>query len=668
MFMKLALRNVKRQIGNDFIYFFTICISIALMFSVNNLIYSKQLVEHVSDYQTIRDALYLVTLFVCVVIALVLGYATSFLLRLRKKEFGMYLTMGMTRKNILFLFLSETFLLCIAALIIGALLGFFFYQGLLFFVSYLLKISYSFSLFSAKGFFLTIVVTGILFLLSSAASAIYLRITSIAKLIKGEKVTEKNVRHPVLFAVIAAIALIGLIASRIGFSVSLEQMYQTDLNHPTATGMVVCICTAILSILFFYIGISKSVMYLLLQSKRIRLKGTAVFLLRQLSGQLSSNAMMAGVLACLMSCTFIGIQFCLFKQADIESYLKSNYPFDLCVEADAQYDVLWDDSGEVIVSQDSEFQIDYAEIKSTIQQYTSITEQFSFTLYILNSDVNNLFAEDTRTYYFLSVRDFNKIQNALGQEPVSLTNEFLILTNERYQTKETLESTHMIASAPLTLNGKIYTCADSVEVPNIGKVNDFILVVPEQAMKQMRPQVQTVCYTLSDQKFNGKELYYSLFDLMVENEWSAGFSVRQYVFELETTSNALMMISILYISIVFLLMSMALLALKALSSLTDDKRSYQILNRMGVCSRAQSKTLFKQLFFFFLLPYVIPVLLTIPAIQIIKQLSILDGISISTISLYQMAGFILLILSLIYLLYFTATYFIAKRNVIYSHD
>ena len=126
MFMKLALRNVKRQIGNDFIYFFTICISIALMFSVNNLIYSKQLVEHVSDYQTIQDALYLVTLFVCVVIALVLGYATSFLLRLRKKEFGMYLTIGMTRKNILLLFLSETFLLCIAALIIGVLLGFFF--------------------------------------------------------------------------------------------------------------------------------------------------------------------------------------------------------------------------------------------------------------------------------------------------------------------------------------------------------------------------------------------------------------------------------------------------------------------------------------------------------------------------------------------------------------
>ena len=129
MFMKLALRNVKRQIGNDFIYFFTICISIALMFSVNNLIYSKQLVEHVSDYQTIQDALYLVTLFVCVVIALVLGYATSFLLRLRKKEFGMYLTIGMTRKNILLLFLSETFLLCIAALIIGVLLGFFSIRG-----------------------------------------------------------------------------------------------------------------------------------------------------------------------------------------------------------------------------------------------------------------------------------------------------------------------------------------------------------------------------------------------------------------------------------------------------------------------------------------------------------------------------------------------------------
>ena len=86
MFVKLALRNVRRQIRSYLIYFITVALSIALMFAVNNLSYSdriRQLAEISSDMNTMFT---MVTILSCLVTALVLSYATGFMLKLRKKE------------------------------------------------------------------------------------------------------------------------------------------------------------------------------------------------------------------------------------------------------------------------------------------------------------------------------------------------------------------------------------------------------------------------------------------------------------------------------------------------------------------------------------------------------------------------------------------------------
>ena len=113
MLFKLAFRNVKRQIGNYLIYFITVSLTVALIFSINNMIFSDVIrltAESLGSAfeASTRTLLFMLSGFLSVVIAFVLGYATSFLLSLRKKEFGLYLTMGMTRGNIVTIFAGET--------------------------------------------------------------------------------------------------------------------------------------------------------------------------------------------------------------------------------------------------------------------------------------------------------------------------------------------------------------------------------------------------------------------------------------------------------------------------------------------------------------------------------------------------------------------------------
>ena len=102
--------------------------------------------------------------------AFVLSYATSFMLKLRKREFGTYLTLGMSRRNILILFISETMFICLIALGLGLALGLVIYQGLMAIMMNLMEMEFVLSPYSLDGVFFTIVLVVAIFVLSSIES------------------------------------------------------------------------------------------------------------------------------------------------------------------------------------------------------------------------------------------------------------------------------------------------------------------------------------------------------------------------------------------------------------------------------------------------------------------------------------------------------------------
>ena len=197
MFAKLALRNVRRQIGSYLIYFVTVALSIALMFAVNNLSYSDRIRSLAEDSSDVRTMFTMVTVLSCLVTSLVLSYATGFMLKLRRKEFGMYLTLGMTRRNIQTLFACETGILSFLAMLAGMGAGLVIFQLLVALFSSLMELPFAVSDYSAQGILLTLVVSLGMFLLSTLVSLRYLKKTSLAELLKAEAV-ERSEKHPAL--------------------------------------------------------------------------------------------------------------------------------------------------------------------------------------------------------------------------------------------------------------------------------------------------------------------------------------------------------------------------------------------------------------------------------------------------------------------------------------
>lgn len=655
MFTKLAVRNVKRQLGNYLIYFMTISLTVSFIFAINNVIYSPQLLQWVEEASSMKVALMGLTIFIALIVAFVLGYATAFMLKLRKREFGTYLTLGMTRKNILSIFVSETMIMCFTALGLGILLGLFIYQGLIMIMTNLMEIEFTFADYSAKGLFLTIVLVAAMFALSSMASARYLRKVSIYELIHGDQMVEKKVKHPNFWLFLTLVSLSIVIGSCVIFCKQVDILLLEGSSSLESVFISLFVLAG--GLILFHAAVSRSIVNLLLKRKKFCNSGSHTFVLRQLSASLRANSTMIGIIAFLMAFAVIGANASFVLRVNTRAVLDRDIPFDaLYIEeqsdTDSKYSPITADKGETI-----------------IKKYAKIEEKLPFAFYTNGRDdlysCTEWSGEDD---LFIAESDFNKICKFLGFEPVQLEQEYLVITNDAYTLQFDFSQTKIGAGGRTYRYGGI-----SQDYPHFAYTY-FYAVIPDEAVRHMETATSCIAYDLADGKYDGNRLKEDLsYTVPGDDENGGPYEMCNYVLKEynRIRSNSILAVFVvgaLYIAAIFLFMAMAILALKILSTLSEDKKRYSILYRLGADEQEQSKALFQQTFSFFFLPFAIPMLLSIPTGWICGRIMKLTGFAAQQTEVYLIAAVIALVMMLIYVLYFTATYQIAKRAVIFKNQ
>lgn len=134
MFSKLAFRNVRRSFRDYGVYLLTLTFGVCLFYTFNSLdgqgamIYLAQSQNPMA--QVIQSCIDIFSVFVAVVLACLILYANSFLLRRRKRELGTYLLLGLSQGQVSRLLFLETGLIGLASLVLGLGLGLLASQGL----------------------------------------------------------------------------------------------------------------------------------------------------------------------------------------------------------------------------------------------------------------------------------------------------------------------------------------------------------------------------------------------------------------------------------------------------------------------------------------------------------------------------------------------------------
>jgi len=660
MLFKLAFRNVRRQIGNYFIYFITVSITVALMFSLNTLIYSEvmeTLKEQLIDM--IEPIAMGVSFLIAVSIAFVLGYVTRFLLGRRKKEFGLYLTLGMSRYNILVIFAFETAITFLLSLGAGLLLGMGLYRVVAYLLLNFLELDYALAGYSATATLLTVIMVAAMFLVASLASLLYLRWVKIEKLLKAEQTVEKEPKTKsitVWFSIFVATCVLTAVTT-----VLFSDWYVSDNHYDRISELPVYILLFIVCTVLLPMSFCKGFIGFLFRFRKFTSRGTRTFTLRQLSGRLNANSVMIGVLSFFLSLTFVMSNVCYTQKNTIAEEMNRCYPYD--------YSECW--STDLFSMEKAE------QVLDLIGSYVEIKEVHIFTAYTAahpkdydpEGFENGLYDSYPvpKTHYYRE-SDFQKFCSMLGKTAPKLNGGYLLFQPVIWNDYGKFDYDPLSTESDIVLDGKAYRCIGTLvtySYPWETLWREQAIIVPDEAVSARELKVDEnynfVNVLFANYDFDVRALREEMHMFMYGCPQGYAMSLKYYEYLTELSGIGLVLFASLFFGAVFTLLSMATLALKTLSMLTEDKERYRTLWRLGASETMIGKSLFSQMFFFFFMPFVMPLALCFPLAPMLARASELYqwAASFVPLQLLSFAGVMLLLFGL----YFIITYLLAYHDL-----
>lgn len=668
MLNKLALRNAKRAWKDYATYFLTMCMISALMFAFNALLFSKDIYNlvHYENGSTagamLITFLIIATLIIIIIIAWLVNYMTHFMLEKRSREFAIYLLAGMKRNQISSLYMKENIMLGIFAFFLGLLLGSGL-QQILFYIFYKsIGKNYHISMdISIGSLLLTIFLCGLCFLIALIKNKKKFSDMEIIQLMNMDKQNEEineeksGVLQWLFFISIGNIVLF---------------YFLLITGHMTKVTIIFEIVGLILSIYFFYLGISALLIKYVNNKGKLIYKKENVFLIRQFSSKLKNTCFTLGTLSLLFTLSLSGgaLAFMLSdyqgKQLDVE------YPFDIIILSENKEDT-------------------FEKEKKLIQSKVDIKDQYMYNVYENGTNsVRNYLFENLRVfkdnnlelteqkrdiaYYdydvYMKITDYNYLRKMLGYSEVILEeNEYMIHMPDRVyrEVKDSNDSLEKKININLLFKG--------IQTEGFAQAGhngaDYIVIVPDNYTKKMNKYFSLYAMmtkgeapeNLSDMlyqqsgkirgfdeiidyiKIGTEELFLTPATIQVKNR-----EVTELRFLMSTLSFPLF-----YVGLVFLCISMTVLSIQQLSDANKHKFRYQILNKIGMRKSEIRFVVVKQLFLYYICPVLLAALISAMLILSVSRRFVLYT-GISTGWLWYFVISIAVFLG-IYTLYFIVT-------------
>ena len=215
--IEVSIRNMKKSFKDYAIYFLTLVLGVAIFYMFNSLD-SQQAMLEVSQstrsmIQLLVELLGMLSVFIAIVLGFLIVYANNFLVNRRKREFGIYMTLGMGRRQISAIILLETILVGILSLVVGLFIGIFASQFMSILVAKLFEADMSeFTfVFSKDACIKTCIYFAIMYLavivFNTLTISRYKLINLLTAIRKNEKVKIKNPVISIIIFIISAVIL-----------------------------------------------------------------------------------------------------------------------------------------------------------------------------------------------------------------------------------------------------------------------------------------------------------------------------------------------------------------------------------------------------------------------------------------------------------------------------
>ena len=538
--------------------------------------------------------------------------------------------------------------------------------------------------------------TCIYFAVMFIAVAIFNTITvSRYKLINLLTATKKNeevkIKNPILCIIIFIIAVGILTYCYYKVTAGVSTMATADQILPV-------ILLGIISTVLVFWSLSGLILKIVQSRKKIYLKDVNMFVLRQLNNKINTTVVSMSVICLMLFMTISILSSSLSLNSTMRRDMQEMTPVDINLYKTANLPESYQNPYTGRIEEYTEAQIE--DSKKSMEQ-TLIDNGFDMNNFkdtveipiyttpeLTMGDLLKGIEDMVRMQFpqlqydapeeIIKVSDYNKIARLYGNEEYSLAdNEFIILCD--FENMENLRNQALKQDDTITLKGKEYKakydeCQEGFIDMSSSHINTGIILVPddvefEESEKERVFLAANYNAETEEEKENIEKLFTDAEDSeLYKNVLAKGLDfdgmTKISIIESSVGVSTMVLFIAIYLGIIFLIASSAILALKQLTESSDNKERYMVLRKIGVDEKIINKALFKQIGLFFIFPLILAIIHSIFGIQFVMTLmSVLASSEELLPSIIATVG----VMGVIYGLYFLATY-LGSKNIIKEEE
>lgn len=642
MLPKIALGNVRKSLRDFSVFFITLVFGVCAFYafaSINDQTAVINLTELQSEaVNAVMRMLSSVSVFVAVILGFLVVYANRFLVRRRKREFGIYLTLGMGRAQVAAIMVMETLAVGVAALVVGLVLGVLLSQVMMYVTANLFEATipgFAF-VFSPGAALSTLACFAAIFALSLLLNVREVSRYRLIDLINADKVSEKVKARSLPVSVV--LFLVSLVLMGVAYRTLLENGVMSD-KFGQATALV-SVGTAL-----FFFSVSGFLLRFLQGRPGVYLRGLNAFTLRQLNSRVNTAWVSITLVCAMLFVAICGVCTGFSVSRGISDALEKGSPYDASINAyprglmiagmdDADYDLpevneeAASDGFDMVAAMRRKVSDWDGIVSATAQvnQYMpsgaqgGISQRWAYetTSYATDATLDEVLGQNDSRFAFVRVSQYNALRALLGEKPVELgRDECLVWSDftpldgfweafiDQHPGFEALGTTlHPRGMAHETLCN---TSAASVT---------GVFVVPDEVLPDdLVPAMTSLNVTYSgsvdecEQRFQDAcEAACGPSDSRGVEAWPVCFmETRQAMADSTVGLTVVTTYLAIYIGLILLISCASVLSIQQLSAVADDVSRYRVLAELGAEPAQIRGALMVQVGVYFVFPLVVAV-------------------------------------------------------------
>ncbi|MEG2539779.1 MAG: ABC transporter permease [Clostridium sp.] len=652
MYSKIAVKNVKKSFKDYSIYFLTLTLAVSIFYSFNSIESQRAILEISKVGQSYTHTLLSVISYMSVFVSVILGslilYANNFLIKKRNRELGIYMTLGMGKSKISRILITETVVVGVASLISGLILGVLASQGLTILISKLFEVSmdeYRF-IFSSVALGKTFIYFGIIFLLVMIFNVFVISKYKIIDLLTvGRKTQEIKSRGYLVYIVMFAACLTCLL---IAYKFAID----TKLDYGD-TRFLIAIILGVIGTLLFFVSLGGFMINTLKKSKKIYFKGLNIFTIKQINSKIKTNFISMTVI-CLM--LFITI-----------SVLSTGFSFKHALETNIEEYTEYDFSGYIFPGADDKIQNINQALDAVGFKIGSGEKHAEYILYHTNTLISDVLkgvtSELNSPIKLMGITEYNSLRRLQGKEEINLKGNEAVITSNFEMIMPSLKD-YMKSHNTIKIDGVNYKIENKEPIEenlqtSYMKDNFLTIIVNDNKLNGLQVYSSVINVNFNKSSYDKSEgVYNQLIEGFRNGKFNTeygGFvlgSTRDRIIDDNKGTTTVILFVGIYLGLIFLISSMAVLSLQQLSEANDSMDRYTSLKRLGVSDSSINRSILVQTLVYFTVPIALAIIHSIVAIKVVTDfLSIYNKPDIGGSSLLTMGIFLV-----VYLGYFVATY------------